>query len=74
MMTYKDFINKLCNLYKINNELIDVYNEAFKDKINKDFSAYWDKFIREYYSSTVPPMPSFWLKEEGYQRQFEDWE
>lgn len=73
-MTYREFINRLCKMYKFSNELIDIYNEAFQDDINKDFSQYWKKFITEYASSERAPMPSFWLKEEGYKRQFEGWE
>ena len=61
-MTYREFIAKLCNIYKLNKGMIDIYNEAFKGKT--EFDGYWKKFVSEYYSNENPPMPSFWLKEE----------
>lgn len=63
-MTYKEFLTKLVQIYKFSKEIIDVYNTAFKDKINRDFTPYWEKYSKEYYSLKEPPMPSFWLRED----------
>ena len=61
-MDYREFMTKLGEVYSLKKGVVDIYNEAFKDK--KEFSEYWVKFTKEYTSITTPPMPSFWLKEE----------